>query len=524
MNIPRVLIALLALAIANLTIAEPGSVTVTAVIDTNKDGAEINRNVFGQFAEHKGRLIYDGIWVGENSNIPNTRGIRNDVVAALRKLHVPVVRWPGGCFADGYHWRDGIGPRDHRPQRISIYGQVETNQFGTHEFMDFADQIGAEAYISINVGSGTPQEARDWLEYMTAEKGSLAALRRENGRDKPWKVKYVGVGNEAWGCGGFMRANYYADNLRRYKLFLSDFSGRSESPYLIASGPNNDDLEWTRTLMQNESWTFPHSDIRINFMDAISLHYYTFPKGEWLRPKDRGHALGFSEEDWFLTLASAIRMDELLSQHSSVMDQYDPDKKVALVVDEWGAVYAPESQADPAMQQNSLRDAVVAALTLNIFIRHTDRVKMANISMIINVIQAMILTDKEKMLVTPTYDVFDLYQVFQGAIPYATSTSGPRYEVNKAEMSAVDVSAARGKDGRTYLALVNLDPSRSATVTTNLSGKASGKIITGPDMDSHNTFEAPDAIRPMPFFGRNDNLGRLDFLLPAKSIAVVAVE
>lgn len=510
--------------LANSAVAQHGAVSVAVTVDTSKPGPEIDRNIYGQFAEHKGTLIYDGIWVGEDSKIPNTRGIRNDVVVALRKIHVPVVRWPGGCFADVYHWRDGIGPRERRPRRIGVYsGQVETNQFGTREFMDFMDQIGAEPYITINVGSGTVQEARDWLEYMTADAGSLADFRRENGRSKPWKVKYVGVGNEMWQCGGNMRPDYYADNLRQYSQFLSYDAVSQDSRDLIASGPLNDDYEWTRMLMPNASWTYPHSDIRIQFFQGLSLHYYTFPEGTWVPTQDLGHAIGFSEDKWFSTLRKAIGMDEVLTKHTSVMDQYDPDKKVALVVDEWGAWYAPESEPSANLQQNSLRDALVAALTFNIFHRHSDRVKMANISMIINVFQAMILTDKEKMLLTPTYHVFDLYQPFQGATPYPTSISGPSYEFNNHELPAVDVSAARGKDGKTYLALVNLDPNRSADVATNLTGRARGKILTGPVMDSHNTFETPDTVHPIPFSGSNSG-SRVMFQLPAKSVAVVAVE
>ena len=504
--------------------AERPSVTVT--IDAKVPGAQIDPDIYGQFAEHKGTLIYDGIWVGKESKIPNTRGIRNDVVAALRKIHVPVVRWPGGCFADAYHWRDGIGSKADRHVRTSVYGQLETNQFGTHEFMDFAEQIGAEAYVSINVGSGTVQEAADWIAYMTEARGSLADLRRANGRDKPWKVKYVGIGNEMWQCGGNMRPDYYIDQLRQYSQFVSYDIFSHEARY-IASGPGNDDYEWTEKLMQNVSWTYPHSDLEVPFFQGLSLHYYTFPEGGWVpefNNPHRGGATGFSEDQWFSTLRTDMRIEELITRNSALMDRYDAQKKVALVVDEWGAWYAPDSEENPDSQQNSLRDALLAALTFNVFHRHSDRVKMANISMLINVFQAMILTDHEKMLLTPTYHVFDMYQPFRGARSCAVRVEGPRYLYGSESLPTVDVSAAKGNDGKFYLAMVNLDPHRAADIATNLSGQARGRIITGPQMDSHNTFGAPDVVRPIPYSGSKNKNGRLSFLLPAKSVAVVTIE
>jgi len=516
--------AVAASAVTSLCAAKSESLTLTVSVDTLNPGPSIDRNIYGQFAEHKGTLIYDGIWVGEASKIPNVRGIRADVVTALKNIHVPLVRWPGGCFADDYHWRDGIGPREHRTKRTNVYGQLESNQFGTHEFMDFVQQINAEPYIALNVGSGTIQEARDWLEYMNSNDGALADLRRVNGRRDPWKVKYIGVGNEMWQCGGNMRAEYYSDVLRRYSEFLYDDAPQGEARYLIASGPLNDSYDWTRTLMQNSSWTYPRSDIRVRFFHGLSLHYYTFPGGEWAPTSNLGHALGFSENEWFSTLHAAHRLDVILAGHSAVMDQYDPTKEVSLVVDEWGTWYASGSGTNPDQQQNSLRDAIAAAITFNLFHRHTDRVKIANISMMVNVFQSVILTHEDKIVLTPTYYAFDLYQPFQGATPYPAHVAGAPPGSLFGDLPIVDASAARGRDGKLYLALVNVDPQRSVHIVTNLTGRSKGSILTGPQMDSHNTFEAPNLVRPIPFAGTTDELGRATFTLPAKSVAVVSVE
>ena len=453
------------------------------------------------------------MWVGPDSPIPNTNGYRNDVMAALKRLNIPVIRWPGGCFADEYDWRDGVGPREQRPKRINTHwgGVIEDNSFGTHEFMNYTEMLGADAYVAGNMGSLGPLEMGRWFEYMTYNgESSLAAERRQNGREEPWKVKYFGVGNESWGCGGNMRPEYSADLHRRYQTFVK--SQRGNDPVIkVATGANVDDYNFTEVLMR---------DAR-NHMNAVSIHYYTFAHN-W---DNKGPALGFAEDEWASTLANALRMEELVSKHSAIMDKYDPEKRVALYVDEWGTWWADTPGTTPGFlhQQNSLRDAHVAALTLNIFHRHTDRVKLAAIAQMVNVLQAMILTDGERMLVTPTYHVFDMYQPFQGATPLPASVNGPTYSNGGASMAAVDVSAARGTDGKLYLALVNVDPNRPARVTTSLSGKATGRILTGPEIDTHNTFDNPNTIQPAAYSARSSG-GRLVFELPAKSVAVVAVE
>ena len=494
----------------------PSQVQARVVVDTSKSGPAIEPAIYGQFAEHLGSGVYDGIWVGENSPIPNVRGYRTDVLQALRKIHVPVIRWPGGCFADEYHWRDGIGPRERRPVRINTHwGWVpETNAFGTHEFMNFTELVGAEAYIAGNMGSGPPQEMANWVEYMTSDlPTTLANERRANGREKPWKVKYIGVGNETWGCGGNMTPEYSADLHRRYQTFIKT---PGDKPIIkVASGPNGDDAHWTEVMMANAKGQ----------IQAISLHYYTVPV-DW---NHHGPATGFDEAAWAITLKKARDVDDILTRHSAIMDKYDPEKKVALYVDEWGSWYdaEPGSKAGFLYQQSTLRDAEIAALTLNIFHRHTDRVKLAAIAQMVNVLQAMILTDGPRMVLTPTYHVFDMYQPFQGATPLAASVTAPDYTHGGVTIPAVDVSAARGKDGKLYLALVNTDPNNSARVTTSIAGVsakgASGRLLTGPAMDTHNGFDKPNTIQPRPFHGKVSG-GKLVFELPSKSVVVVQVQ
>ena len=530
MQVLKVLIlSALVLGFAELALPQPLPVSVTVAVDTSKSGPEIDRHIYGQFAEHLGRGIYDGIWVGTHSSIPNVHGYRTDVVDALKRLHVPVIRWPGGCFADQYDWRDGIGPRSQRPLRINTRwgGIPESNAFGTHEFLNFAELIGADAYISGNMGSMAPLDMARWLEYMTAaDQSSLAQERRRNGRDKPWQIKYFGLGNELFGCGGNMRAEYAADVTRRYSKFVNEPPG--QGLVKVAGGPDPnfalpDYTIFADTMMNNVQGGFGE----LNFQ-ALSLHYYAdytlTPADERTTPVNK-RATGFTESDWSVALRAALQMEPALAAMSVIMDRHDPEKKVALYVDEWGMWHErePGTDRESLYQQNSLLDAEVAALTLNIFHRHTDRVKMANIAQMVNVLQAMILTDGQKMLLTPTYHIFEMYLPFQGAIPYPATVSGLRYELDGHSLPAVDVSVARGRDGKIYLALVNLDPHRSADLTTNLSGAARGRILTGPDMDTHNTFAAPEMIHPVPFASSNSG-GKLTFALPAKSIAVVAIE
>jgi alpha-L-arabinofuranosidase len=485
------------------------------VIRADQPGGTINRNIYGHFAEHLGRCVYEGLWVGEESQIPNIRGIRNDVVAALKKLNIPVLRWPGGCFADEYHWRDGIGPRDKRPKRINTTwgGVIETNAFGTHEFMDLCELIGADAYIGGNVGSGTPREMMEWVEYMTSDSNSeLAELRRQNGRAKPWKLTYFGVGNESWGCGGNMRPEYYADEYRRFASFIKSYSGNRIQK--IASGANEDDYNWTEVLMSKAGPQF----------QGFSLHFYTLPTGNWQR---KGSATAFAENEWHSTLVRTLRMDELIQKHSAIMNKYDQQKKVGLIVDEWGTWYdaEPGKSSGILYQQNSIRDAIVAGINLNIFNRHCDRVQMANIAQTINVLQAVILTDKGRMILTPTYHVFDMYKVHQNGTLIPVEMTGPEYRVGQVSVPSLHASASRDGSGGLHISIVNLDPNRSAQVSMRITGASAGNItgtvLTAPAMNTTNTFDKPDAVKPVPFTGARVEGDRILLSLPSKSVAVL---
>jgi alpha-N-arabinofuranosidase len=492
--------------------AEPRSLALRICAD--RPGPTINPNIYGHFAEHLGRCIYEGIWVGEDSPIANTRGIRCDVADALRSLKVPVLRWPGGCFADEYHWRDGIGPRNARPRMINTHwgGVVESNHFGTHEFLDLCEQIGAEPYVCGNVGSGSVQEMMEWVEYMTSDADSpLANLRRSNGRDKAWRVRYFGVGNESWGCGGNMRPEYYADNFRRYNTFVKNYG--QNRIQRIACGSNGTDYQWTEVLMREAA----------RQMDGLSLHWYTLPTGVWSK---KGSATHFGEDEWRSTLRNALRMEELITKHAAIMDRYDPERRVGMVVDEWGTWYDVEPGTNPAFlyQQNTLRDAVVAAVTLNIFNSHAERVTMANIAQTINVLQAVILTEGEKMLLTPTYHAFEMYQVHQGAELVPLELEETAGTDGAAALPSLHCSASRRADGL-HVSLVNLDATRPADV--RLLGnvqRVAGRVLTSPRMTDLNTFEAPEHVRPVAFEGASRRGDELTLLLPAKSVTVLAVE
>lgn len=469
----------------------------------------ISRTIYGHFAEHLGRCIYEGLWVGEGSSIPALRGIRRDVVEALKRLRVPVLRWPGGCFADEYHWRDGIGPSERRPRRINTHwgGVVETNQFGTHEFFDLCEQLGADAYVCGNVGSGSVQEMAEWVEYMTSDHDStLANLRRANGRDAPFEVPFFGVGNESWGCGGNMRPEYYADLYRRYQTFVKNYGGRRIQK--VACGANGVDYEWTKVLMERAG----------PFMDGLSLHWYTLPTGDWQR---KGSALSFDEREWHSTFRQTLRMDELIRQHAAIMDQYDPAKRVGLIIDEWGTWYDVEAGTNPGFlyQQNTLRDALVAAINLNVFNHHADRVRMANIAQTVNVLQAVVLTDSERMLLTPTFHVFEMYRDHQSATLLDADVVAPEYRLGDESVPSLHASASRSGD-RILLTLANLDPWRSANLTVEgVREWGAGRLLTAASMNAHNTFDEPERVRPVEFAPNPAPGGALT--IPSKSVVAL---
>lgn len=485
-------------------------------VQTQAGQHTISKFIYGHFAEHLGHCIYDGFWVGEGSTIPNTRGIRNDLVAALKQAQVPVLRWPGGCFADEYHWQDGIGPSDKRPSMINTHwgGVTETNRFGTHEFMDLCEQIGCEPYICANVGSGTVLEMQQWVEYLTlGGESPMSNLRRANGRADPWPVRFWGVGNESWGCGGNMAPEFYANQYRRYATYCRNYG--ANKLYKIACGPNTEDYAWTEVMMRDAG----------RYLDGLSLHYYTVP-GTW---ESKGSATEFDAGDWFVTLKKALHMETLVSKHAAIMDQYDPQKRVGLMVDEWGAWYDVEPGTPPGFlyQQNSLRDALVAGLTLNIFNNHADRVFMANIAQTINVLQALALTHAEQMVLTPTYHVFEMYKVHQDATLLPVEVETQAYEHAGESIPALNLSASRDAAGKVHLSLCNLDADQAQTVHCDLLGltpqRISGRILTAPAVNSHNTFAQPNVVTPQAFDAVTLTDSTLTFKLPARSVLVLEV-
>lgn len=496
--------------------ARAQSLTASVELRLDQPGPTIAPEIYGQFMEQLGTGIDGGVWVGEGSDIPNTRGFRNDVVGALKALKVPVVRWPGGCYADIYHWRDGIGPRGTRPVTLNRWwgGDEVTNGFGTHEFFEFAELIGARTYLSINMGSGTVAEASDWVEYVTSPTQShLARMRRTNGREDPWRIDYLGLGNEPWGCGGRMQADYYADLMRQYVGFVAPYGAKAT---MVAAGPNSVDYDWTRTLMAHPA-----------DFDALSLHYYTLPTGDWAA---KGPALGFDEAQWAATFAQTYKMADMIARHDAIMDETDPEARVALAVDEWGTWYdpTPGTEAGHLQQQNSLRDALLAAANFNIFHRHADRVRMANVAQMVNVLQAVILTDGPRMALTPTYHAFAMYQPFQGATLLPLTIQSPQYREGDVSLPMIDGTAARSQDGRIHVALINLDPDQPVDVTMAMAGGGagalSGRILTGSTMDAHNSFEAPETVRPSDYSDARITEDGLTARLPAKSLVVLTIE
>jgi alpha-N-arabinofuranosidase len=498
-------------------------------IRADQPGAVIDPDIYGQFVEHLGRGVYEGIWVGPESKIPNTRGIRNDVVAALRKIKIPVVRWPGGCFAETYHWRDGIGPRASRPRGVNTaWGdEVETHEFGTHEFMDFVEQVGAKPFISVNLASGTPAEAQAWMQYLTGPANSGAGQERaRNGRAEPWKIPFIGIGNETWGCGGNMTAEFYSDLYRQYVSVLRPY-GR-----LIASDANSDDYAWNDTLLTRALYRHPPSmPTTLAYIgkqpqiDMVSVHFYTFSGNDW---GTKSPAVGFTAADWARSMERTWKTDEMIAKHSAILDRHDPAGKVGISFSEWGAWWATDKNRPSNLYQaNTLRDAVIAGFTLNIFQNHAARVKMANLAQMVNVLQALVLTKEEQLLLTPTYHVFDLYQGHQGATLLPANVTAPDYSAAGVKVPSISASASRGKDGAVTLSVVNLDPEDSANVEIALEGlearTAQGRVITAAAMDARPDFGKADPLTPVKLDGVALRRGVAKFVAPAKSVVVLTI-
>ncbi len=487
------------------------------IIDANKGNVVINKNIYGHFAEHLGRCIYDGIWVGKDSKIPNINGYRTDIINALKEMQIPVLRWPGGCFADTYHWMDGIGADNQRAKMMNYHwgGVVENNTFGTHEFLNLCEMLGCEPYISANVGSGSVVEMTQWIEYMNSDKDvPMANLRRKNGREKPWNVKYMGIGNESWGCGGNMTPDYYVNLLRNYSE-MAGIYGQWKLQQ-IGCGANGADYNWTDVVMKQK----PGS------MSGLSLHYYTIAGAGW---GDKSPATGFEKKYYFSGLEKALKINELIEKHSSIMDKYDPKKQVGLMVDEWGiwTDVEPGTEEGFLFQQNSIRDALIASVTLDVFNNHADRVKMANIAQTINVLQAVILTEGSKMVLTPTYYVFKMYKIHQDAKLLPSRMISEDYEMDGKKIPALSSSVSEDKNGTIHITVTNLNPDKEITVSVDLIGKIfekvnSATVLTAPEYNSYNSFDKSAVVKPVDFknFKKVGN-SSMQVTLPSKSLVVL---
>lgn len=492
---------------------------VSMSLDLNGSKETISRHIYGHFSEHLGRCIYDGLWVDQDLNVPKQGRIRMDVVDALKKINIPNLRWPGGCFADEYHWRDGIGPVSQRPKMVNTNwgGVTEDNSFGTHEFLEVCDLLKTEPYIAGNVGSGTVEEMAKWVEYLNFDGISpMSKLRKENGHEKPWKVQYWGVGNESWGCGGNMTPEYYANLYKRYATYARNYPGAELKK--IASGANDFNTHWTEVLMR---------DVPADQMWGLSLHYYTIPTGKW---GHKGSATQFDEKEYFSTMKNCLLMDEVVKRHSAIMDKYDPAKRVGLVVDEWGIWTDVEAGTNPGFlyQQNSMRDALIAGSTLNIFNNHCDRVKMANLAQTINVLQALILTNKEKMLLTPTYHVFNIYKVHMDAKRVPLLFSSPDYTSGDQKIPAVNASASKDANGVIHITLVNIDPAKKITINSTIEGLkwkgVNGRVVTSAKFNDYNTFENPNKVVEETFSGAKKSGNKLSVELPPLSVVMLELK
>lgn len=508
---------LLFLAASNANAQKETPVSVNQlVVVTNHQGPVISKDIYGHFSEHLGACIYGGLWVGTDSKIPNTYGIRNDVLFALREIKVPNLRWPGGCFADTYHWKDGIGPQGKRASIVNIHwgGVTEDNSFGTHEFMKLTELLGCDAYINGNVGSGSVKEMSEWVEYLTSDAVSpMTKLRKENGREDPWKVKYFAIGNENWGCGGNMTSEFYGNTMRQFSTYLGNYAGNQL--YRVACGPSDFNYEWTETLMKDPG-------TRSRFQ-GLSIHYYSIVDG-W---GYKGSATKFDEREWFETMRMNLQMDNIIKGHAAIMDRYDPQKTKGLVVDEWGNWFQVEPGTNPGFlyQQNTMRDAITAAIHLNIFNQHADRVKVANLAQMVNVLQSVILTKDDKMVLTPTYHVFRMFRVHQEASLLNIDLRCEDYVVGNKKIPSISASASVDKDGKVHISLANLNPNKPVTVTCPIIGdtfkKVTGEVLTAAEMNSFNSFEKPEVVKPSVFTGFTYKDGILSIPMPSKSVVVL---
>lgn len=495
--------------IPSMAFGEPAAKTQHVLVHPEWAIGTIRPEFHGHFAEHLGSCVYGGLWVGKDSPIPNINGYRKQAVEYLKELGVPVLRWPGGCYADDYHWRDGIGPVAQRPKRVNIHwgGYVEDGSFGTHEFIGLCRLIGAEPYLAGNVGSGTPEEMRNWVEYCNMPKGStLSDERARNGSPDPFKVRYWGVGNESWGCGGWMKPEVYADHYRRFSVYLRQY-GDTE-PMLIASGPNGNDARWTRGFMDRLDGGIP---------GGISMHYYEGGKDAPLK---------FSADNVAEQLAIFKKVEEAIIQQRAILDGYREGSKVALVLDEWGVwdqiPEADEKRNGALWQQSTVRSAVAAGLGLNMFNRQADKLFMCNIAQIVNVLQSLLLTDGpegKNCVRTTTYHAFSLFKAHR-------SNTSVHTEYDDTSKTGLSVSASK-KDGDLVLSFVNprhdLDMDVECTLRGVTGKSASAQILHDADWNACNDFDNPDRVVPKPHPVVVEGT-RVGIALPRLSVATVVVK
>ena len=504
---------LILIAVHSVTAIAQSKVNVS--LEPNSTAPQISKHIYGHFAEHLGRCIYGGFYVGEDSEIPNLEGVRKDIIAALREMKIPNLRWPGGCFADTYHWKDGIGDKASRPTIVNQWwgGVTEDNSFGTHDFLNLCEALDTEPYISGNIGSGTVREFADWIQYVNHDGVSpMADLRRENGREKPWDVRFWGLGNEAWGCGGHMTASYYANLYRQYATYMTDWSNSSDL-YRVASGASDGNYNWTEVLMKN---------IPKNLIEAVALHSYSVI--DW---GNKGSATEFSESQYFQTMQRAYKMEEYITKHSAIMDQYDPENTIDLIVDEWGGWYDVEPGTNPGFlyQQNTMRDAMIAGMTLNIFNNHAERVKMANLAQTVNVLQAVILTEEEKLILTPTYHVLKMYAVHQDAQLIPVNFEIPLFEKMGESLPALSISASKDQNDQIHISLINIDDTKAHEVSLDVSQLGvsgfEGSILTSNAIQDYNDFDNPEVITPQPMKKIKVKNGSATIELPPFSVIVL---
>ncbi|NQU86536.1 MAG: alpha-N-arabinofuranosidase [Mariniphaga sp.] len=493
-------------------------------ITVNSENAEhqISKHIYGHFSEHLGNCIYGGIWVGENSPIPNVNGIRTDVADALIEVGMPSLRWPGGCFADEYHWKDGIGPKSERPPMINTHwGMVsEDNSFGTHEFLELCELLKCEPIFAGNVGSGTVRELSEWVEYVNADiKSPMTLLREKNGHTDPWYVKYWNIGNESWGCGGNMTPEIYFDNMVQYSTFMRNYPNKRL--YKMIVGPGGSDLDWTERLLKKAA-----DNGKLGMFNAISMHYYTVPGPSW---QQKGSATEFGEKEWIVTIRKALGIEELIEKNIEVFKKYSPRRKIDLAVDEWGCWHTeePGTKGGFLYQQNTLRDAMVAALSLNIFNNHCEWVKMANIAQTVNVLQALILTKDAEMVKTPTYYVYKMFKVHQDATLLPIEIECPEYEFDGEKVPAINISASENEAGEIHFTLANFDPSQSHKIEIPVNDKLKfsyGEILTSDNLNDFNNFGSAENVTTKEFKEASVKSGNLSFEIPAKSILMIEIK